>query len=89
MCTAIHVPCTMMSLRATCGRVRLALPAARQAVFAASRSRAVHCVPKACASSSDSSGHSASQPFTVTTPLYYVNAGRQCRHFASVFLEDS
>ncbi|KAI3437932.1 hypothetical protein D9Q98_000376 [Chlorella vulgaris] len=64
----------MMSLRATCGRVRLALPAARQAVFAASRSRAVHCVPKACASSSDSSGHSASQPFTVTTPLYYVNA---------------
>lgn len=64
----------MWSLRATAavaGRARLA---ARQAAFGPCRSRLAHSAPRACAGSDHSNGSGASQPFTVTTPLYYVNA---------------
>ena len=75
MATAIHAP-SMWSFRAaTAGRLRLAVATASRQAAPPSRLRLAHLATRACAGGDHSNGNGASQHFTVTTPLYYVNAG--------------
>ncbi len=73
--TATHNP-RMLSLRAAT-RVRLAVAArVSRAALSSRPSRLVHHSTRACAGSDHSNGSCSNEHFTVTTPLYYVNAGK-------------
>lgn len=58
-------------------RLRLAVAKGARLAAQPSRSRLAHFTPQACADNEHANDIGGSGPFTVTTPLYYVNAGER------------
>ncbi|KAL4424484.1 hypothetical protein ABPG77_006793 [Micractinium sp. CCAP 211/92] len=74
MATALSIPHARMSMWSHASRLRLAVAKGARPVAQPSRPRVAHFAPRASAGNKHANDIIGSGPFTVTTPLYYVNA---------------
>lgn len=77
MATALSIPHARMSMWSHASRLRLAVAKGARPVAQPSRPRVAHFAPRASAGNEHANDIIGSGPFTVTTPLYYVNAGER------------